>query len=175
MKNNELIFIESAKKLIDENPYVSFMDLLTDHNVIPPLRKKRPPPSYIEQCGYRHDGRGNILRKNGRILKHTTNGGTGKKYKVYHIIVPGYGSEKTNYRDYCIQGHTLIFALHHRRYHRDGYVLDHIDDNPFNNHPDNLIETTYLKNNWHVKEKVGSVINNDNIEHGTLESFFDSF
>ena len=175
MKNNELIFIESAKKLIDENPYISIMDLLAEHNVIPFLRKKRPVPSYIEQCGYRHDGLGNILRKNGKTLKHTTNGGTGKKYKVYHLVVPGYGSEPSNYRNWCIQGHTLIFALHHRRYPRDGYVLDHIDDNPFNNHPDNLIEKTHLENNWHVKEKVNPMINTVNIEYGTLETFFDKF
>ena len=173
----KLKFIELASILLEKDPYISFQDLLTEYNVIPASRKKRPDPSYIEECGYRHDGNGNILRKNGKILRHTTNGGTGKKYKVYHLTVPGFGSESSGGRNYCIQGHTLIFALVHRRWPRDGYVLDHIDDNPFNNHPDNLRELTYLENNWHIKDKVKVekntiVPNKINETQTTLMDFF---
>ena len=146
----KLDFVETAKILLDIDPFISINDLLVEHKVIPRIRLPRPTPDMIEAAGYKHDGMGNIIGQFGRILKGSTNGQTRRNvYKVYNLRIKGYGSEKTGM--WSIAAHTLIFALVHRRWPLDGYVIDHIDNDSFNNHPDNLRETTHFKNNSTIK------------------------
>ena len=152
-------FVEAAKILLENDPFISFGDLLAEHKVIPAIRKTRPPIKFIEESGYRHDGMGNIIGKYGRILKGgwkpSTNGK--QKYTISHLRIPGYGHNGNG--NWTIQEHTLIFALVHRRWPRDGYVIDHIDNDTLNNHPDNLREITHLENNYIVWRETGETEN----------------
>ena len=167
IKIAKLEFIEKAKILLEFNPYISISDLLVEYKVIPPIRKPRPTPDIIEAAGYRHDGRGNFFGKryNGQILKGGTNGkykhikGTlqNQKYKIVTLSIPNFGK-------WACQIHTLIFALHHRRWPRDGYVIDHIDDDRYNNHPDNLRECTPYENNFAIKDAANNI--------ATITNFF---
>ena len=183
MDTNETIkieFIEKAKILLENNPFISINDLLSEHNVIPATRVPRPSPDEIEAAGYRHAGHGNIIGKRfGKILK---GGSKGKKaalsngtkwYKVSNLCIEGYRSTGGKW---SIQTHILVFALVHRRWPRQGYVIDHIDNDTLNNHPDNLRETTHHENNPHIKLKsfnyseTTKKINSES--QGTLEGFF---
>jgi len=165
IKIAKLEFIEKAKILLEINPYISISDLLVEYKVIPPIRKLRPTPDIIEAAGYKHDGMGNILGRRGQIMKAGTNGKyknikgslQNQKYKIVTLSIPNFGL-------WCIQLHTLVFALHHRRYPRDGYVLDHIDDDRFNNHPDNLRECTPYENNFAIKDATNNI--------ATITNFF---
>tara|TARA_Y100000310_G_scaffold40955_1_gene38417 strand:+ start:495 stop:1040 length:546 start_codon:yes stop_codon:yes gene_type:complete len=180
MEIEKLKFIESAKILLEKDPYISFWDLLAEYEIIPPIRQPRPSLEHIEACGYRHDGMGNIIGKSGKILRGSRDGSMrrlesgskryGKDYQIYNIYLPGYGSNGR----WSIQGHTLIFAFVHRRWPRDGYVIDHIDDDPFNNHPDNLREVTHYENHHHIKkaEKNTIVPNKINGTQTNLNQFF---
>ena len=76
-----------------------------------------------------------------------------KDYQVYNLRIKGYGSNG----QWSCQGHTLIFALVHRRWPRDGYHIDHIDDDTYNNHPDNLREITNYENNSFVKMESNTI------------------
>ena len=62
----------------------------------------------------------------------------------------------------------------HRRWPRDGYVIDHIDDDPFNNHPDNLREVTSYENHHHNKNAEKNIIipNKTNGTQTNLNQFF---
>ena len=146
----KLEFIEKAKILLEIDPYISINDLLAEYKVIPSIRLSRPTPDMIEDAGYKHDGKGEIIGKWGRMLKGSTNGKNRPTYyRVYNLRIDGFGSASN--RPWSIAAHTLIFALTHRRWPMDGYVIDHIDDNPLNNHPDNLREVTNRNNNYSVK------------------------
>ena len=165
----KLEFVEKAKDLLEIDPYISISDLLVKYKIIPPIRNPRPTPDIIEAHGYKHDGMGNILSKFGRPLKPTTNGRyknmperlQNEKYKVIALTIPGYGSLNKGVWRWSVQVHTIVFALHHRRWPLDGYHLDHIDDDRYNNHPDNLRECTPHENNYAVKgaEKIGTLTN----------------
>ena len=169
IKTIKLDFVEKAKILLEHDPYISISDLLVEYKIIPPIRNPRPTPDTIEAAGYKHDGIGNILSKAGRILKHTTNGKyknmpehlQNQKYKVISLAIPGYGSCNKGSWRWSVQAHTLVFALHNRRWPMDGYVIDHIDDDRYNNHPDNLRECTPYENNYAVKgvEKIATLTN----------------
>ena len=146
-------FVDAAERLLENDPYISFWDLLAEHKVIPPIRQPRPSPDIIEASGYRHDGNGGLIGKRGNKLKLSGGGGRGGTYKGYNLYIPGYGSlSGARYPLWSIQSHTLIFALVHRRWPRDGYVIDHIDNDPLNNHPDNLREITHYQNNHTIKK-----------------------
>jgi len=156
-------FIAAAKILLEKDPFISFWDLLAEYKVIPAIRQPRPPIDFIESSGYRHDGMGNIIGKAGRILRGSRDGSIKRKkngarsykdYQLYNLRIKGYGSNG----QWACQGHTLIFALVHRRWPRDGYVLDHIDNDTFNNHPNNLREITNYENNSHVKMESKNII-----------------
>ena len=172
IKIAKLEFIEKAKILLEFNPYISISDLLVEYKVIPPIRKPRPTPDIIEAAGYRHDGIGNILSKYGRKLKGTTNGRyknmpeslQNEKYKVITLCIFGYGSLNKGVWRCSYQTHTLVFVLHHRRWPRDGYVIDHIDDDRYNNHPDNLRECTPYENNFAIKDATNNI--------ATITNFF---
>ena len=151
-------FIEKAKILLEHDPFISINDLLAEYKVIPYIRQPRPPLDFIEASGYRHDGMGNLIGKAGRILRGSRDGSIKRKkngarsykdYQLYNLRIKGYGSNGL----WSCQGHTLIFALVHRRWPRDGYVLDHIDNDTFNNHPDNLREITNRENHPSIKNK----------------------
>ena len=152
LKIAKLEFIEKAKNLLKIDPYISINDLLVEFEVIPPTRKKRPTADQIEAAGYKHDGMGNIFSKTGKLMSPTVNGKyknmperlQNSKYKILTISVPNFGT-------FTLQVHRLDFALTHRRLPMDGYVIDHIDDDRFNNHPDNLRECTPFENNYAVK------------------------
>ena len=45
----------------------------------------------------------------------------------------------------------LVFFLKNKNWPKEGMHIDHKDDNPFNNHPDNLIELTVKEN--HAKRR----------------------
>ena len=62
-------FIDAAKTLLKKDPYINFTDLLTEYKVIPPIRQPRPSIELIEASGYRHDGKGNLIGKSGKILR----------------------------------------------------------------------------------------------------------
>jgi|TARA_Y100000310_G_C20222290_1_gene596293 hypothetical protein len=162
-------FVDAAARLLENDPYISFWDLLAEHKVIPPIRGPRPTPKQIEDAGYRHDGKGNIIGKHRRILKGCT--GNKDQYKRHNLRVPGFGRNG----EWTPQEHTLIFALVHRRWPRDGMVIDHIDGDPRNNHPDNLREVTNRENNPHVKRESNTIkpIKTNNINtHTNLLDFF---
>ena len=80
-----------------------------------------------------------------------------QKYKIVTLSIPNFGQ-------WAVQLHTLIFALHHRRWPRDGYVIDHIDDDRYNNHPDNLRECTPYENNFAIKDATNNI--------ATITNFF---
>ena len=176
-------FVEKAKILLKVDPYICISDLLVEHKVIPPIRRPRPTPELIESYGYRHDGIGNILSRSGKIMKGTTNGKyknmpehlQNQKYKIISLSIPGYGTKApyTTQWIWSCQAHTLVFALVHRRYPRDGYVIDHIDDDRFNNHPDNLRECTSYENNYAIKDAEKNDIELNNMNNiATLTNFF---
>jgi len=148
-------FIEAAKILLEHEPFISINDLLAKHKVIKPIRGPRPTPKEIEDAGYRHDGIGNIIGKHGRILKGCTSRNH-DNYKRHNLRIKGFGrkdADRGNRGEWTPQAHILIFALVHRRWPRDGMVIDHIDGNPRNNHPDNLREVTHRENNLWVKKE----------------------
>ena len=155
-------FVDAAERLLENDPYISFWDLLAEHKVIPPIRQPRPSPDIIEASGYKHDGMGNIIGKHGRILKGSTttdsksfHGKPIDPYRRYNLRIKDLGRKdavRGNHGEWTCQAHTLIFALVHRRWPRDGMVIDHIDGDPRNNHPDNLREVTNRENNPHVKK-----------------------
>jgi len=166
--------VRVTSNLIEIDPYISINDILAEHNVIPSIRQPRPTPEEIEAAGYRHDGEGSIIGKSGKILKGSSNGKNRPKwYKISNIHVKGYGSLTTGL--WSVPTHILIFALVHKRWPRDGYVIDHIDDNQFNNHPDNLREITYYENNYIVKlteKDLGVTKTNGNGIQTNLLNFF---
>lgn len=47
----------------------------------------------------------------------------------------------------------LVWLLKHKKWPTDGFNIDHIDDNPLNNRPDNLEEITYIDNQAKRKGK----------------------
>ena len=164
MKNNYPSNIEAAitevirtvTNLFEFNPHISINDLLAEHGVIKPIRGPRPTPEEIEAAGYRHDGIGNIIGKYGRILKGCTTKDRHNPYKQYNLRINGFGRKdaaRGNRGEWTPQAHVLIFALVHRRWPRDGMVIDHIDGDPRNNHPDNLREVTSRENNYANKNK----------------------
>jgi hypothetical protein len=171
----KLEFVKKAENLLKIDPYISINDILAYYKVIPTIRKPRPSPDQIEAAGYKHDGMGNIISKRGKIMSPTVNGKyknmseklQNSKYKIVSIVVPNFGK-------WTIQVHTLVFALTHRRWPRDGYVIDHIDDDRFNNHPDNLREITPRNNNYAVKyaEKNNIKLNKTNRIQTNLNQFF---
>ena len=168
-------FVDAAKRLLENDPYISFWDLLAEHKVIPPIRQPRPSPDIIEASGYRHDGNGNLIGKSGRILTgspKTCNNKYGKKYMNYTIRIRGYGRNGSG--SWSMMGHTLIFGLVHRRWPRDGFVIDHIDNDGLNNHPDNLREITPYENQHYVKKAKKNIIilNKINGTQTTLLDFF---
>ena len=73
IKTIKLDFVETAKVLLEVDPFISISDLLVEHKVIPRIRLPRPTPDMIEAAGYKHDGIGNILSKFGRIMRGSTN------------------------------------------------------------------------------------------------------
>ena len=183
IKTIKLDFVEKAKILLEHDPYISISDLLVEYKIIPPIRNPRPTPDTIEAAGYKHDGIGNILSRRGKILRGTTNGSyknmpqhlQNQKYKILSLSIPGYGSNasKSSQWIWSCQAHTLVFALVYRRYPRDGYVIDHIDDDRFNNHPDNLRECTSYENNYAIKDAEKNDIELNNMNNiATLTNFF---
>ena len=155
-------FIAAAKILLEKDPFISFWDLLAEYGVIKPIRSRRPTPQEIEAAGYRHDGIGNIIGKYGRILKgSTTKDSKVDPYRRYNLRIKGFGrkdADRGNQGEWTPQAHTLIFALVHRRWPRDGMVIDHIDGDPRNNHPDNLREVTNRENSPANKNKEQNTI-----------------
>ena len=149
--------IRVVTNLFEFNPHISINDLLAEHGVIKPIRSPRPTPEEIEAAGYRHDGMGNIIGKRlGRILKGSSGNNPYNPYLKYNLRIKGFGRQdaaRGNYGEWTPQAHTLIFALVHRRWPRDGMVIDHIDGNKQNNHPDNLREVTHQENNPANKNK----------------------
>ena len=116
-------------------------------------------PEEIEAAGYRHDGIGNIIGKHGRILKGCTSRNH-DPYTRHNLRIKGFGRKNAdlyNQGEWTPLAHTLVFALVHRRWPRDGMVIDHIDDDPRNNHPDNLREVTHHVNNPYVKMKSNTI------------------
>ena len=176
----EINFIDAAKILLKKDPYINFTDLLIEYKVIPPIRQPRPSIKLIEASGYRHDGKGNLIGKSGKILRgsrdssiknpETATKRYGKDYITYKLQIPGYGG---NY-GWGIQSHTLIFALVHRRWPRDGYHIDHIDDDTYNNHPDNLREVTPYENQHHINKAKKNIIIPNKI-NGTQTTLLDFF
>jgi hypothetical protein len=150
-------FVRAAKNLLINDPHISINDLLAEHKVIKPIRSPRPTPEEIEAAGYRHDGMGNIIGKRlGRILKGSSGNNPYNPYLKYNLRIKGFGRKdaaRGNYGEWTPQAHTLIFALVHRRWPRDGMVIDHIDGNKQNNHPDNLREVTHQENSPANKNK----------------------
>ena len=149
-------FIAAAKILLEKDPFISFWDLLAEHGVIKPMRMTRPSVEEIEAAGYRHDGIGNIIGKHGRILKGCTTKDSHDPYRRHNLRIKGFGRKdavRGNRGEWTPQAHVLIFALVHRRWPRDGMVIDHIDGNKQNNHPDNLREVTHQENNPANKNK----------------------
>ena len=165
-------FCEIAKQLIDYDPYISLTELLANEGIIPPSRLPRPSPDQIEAAGYRHNGTGKILGKKGGILKGTTNNqgrnfnGKWTEYRIHGLDIKGYGKKQ-----WWVTEHQLVFTLVHRRWARDGYVIDHIDNNPENNHPNNLREVTQHSNNYVIKEKNSLILNGIKTD-GPLSKFF---
>ena len=157
-------FIAAAKILLEKDPFISIQDLLAKHKVIKPIRSPRPSIEEIEAAGYRHDGKGNILGRHGRILKGSTakdNRNHNAKYKNHNLRVKGYGRKdapRYNQGEWTSRAHVLIFAFVHRRWPMDGMLIDHIDGNPGNNHPDNLREVNYDENNHWNKNKEQNII-----------------
>ena len=148
--------VRVVTNLFEFNPHISINDLLAKHGVIKPIRGPRPTPEEIEAAGYRHDGIGNIIGKYGRILKGCTTKDRHNPYKQYNLRINGFGRKdaaRGNRGEWTPQAHVLIFALVHRRWPRDGMVIDHIDGDPRNNHPDNLREVTSRENNYANKNK----------------------
>ena len=167
----EINFIDAAKILLKKDPYINFTDLLTEYKVIPPIRQPRPSIELIEASGYRHDGMGNLIGKwkSKKILKGCRDGSGNHPYIMYKLKIPGYGGRW----GWGIQAHILIFAFVHRRWPRDGYVIDHIDDDPYNNHPDNLREITPYENQHYIKKAKNIIIPNKiNETQTTLLDFF---
>ena len=153
-------FIEAAKILLEHEPFISINDLLAKHKIIKPIRGPRPTPKEIEDAGYRHDGIGNIIGKHGRILKGCTTKDSHDPYRRHNLRIKGFGrkdANRGNQGEWTPQAHTLIFALVHRRWPRDGMVIDHIDGDPRNNHPANLREVTNRENNVHVKMESNTI------------------
>ena len=182
-ENIKIEFIKKAKILLENDPFININDLLSEHNVIPATRVPRPSPDEIEAAGYKHDGHGNIIGKRfGKILKGSSSGkgaalATGTKwYKVSNLNIEGYRS--TSCGTWGVKTHILVFALVHRRWPRQGYVIDHIDNDTLNNHPDNLREITHHENNPHIKLKSFNYSEttkkiNDDDGQGRLDEFFE--
>ena len=149
----KLEFVEKAKDLLEIDPYISISDLLAKHKVIEPVRRPRPTVEEVKICGYYH--REGEIYRNGKKLKPTQHKKTG--YQRYSIYIPNFGSYQPNFGggtwQLVIQAHTLVFLFTHNRYPLDGYVLDHIDGDKTNNHPDNLREVTKYENNDIIKAK----------------------
>ena len=155
-------FITAAKILVEHEPFISIQDLLAKHKVIKPIRRPSPSIEEIEAAGYRQDGKGNIIGKHGRILKGcTTKLDRKNPYKRHNLRIKGYGrkdASRGNQGEWTPQAHVLIFALVHRRWPMDGMLIDHIDGDPRNNHPDNLREVTHDENNHWNKNKEQNII-----------------
>ena len=172
-------FIAAAKILVEHEPFISIQDLLAKHKVIKPTRSPRPSIEEIEAAGYNHDGKGNIIGRHGRILKgSTTNNPESHPYKQYNLHIEGFGRNDRAYPIWTTRAHVLIFAFVHRRWPMDGMLIDHIDGNPRNNHPDNLREVTYIENNYANKNKKQNIIKpiktNSIDTHPNLLDFLDN-
>ena len=177
-------FIRAAKILVEHEPCISIQDLLSKHKVIKPIRAPRPSIEEIEAAGYRHDGKGNIMNRHGRILKGSRakdNRNHNAKYKNHNLRVKGYGRKdapRYNQGEWTSRAHVLIFAFVHRRWPMDGMLIDHIDGDSGNNHPDNLREVNYIENNWKNKLKEQDIIKpiktNSIDTHPNLLDFLDN-
>lgn len=91
--------------------------------------------------GRKHDQKFmELLAKHGRLDEATGNIRFEGMYASVHIDIGWNGTVVS------VPHSHVVWFLKYGRWPRDGYQLDHIDDDPMNNAPENLTEVTHAEN-----------------------------
>lgn len=107
----------------------------------PGFSMRIPIEDYKEQTGIDMSGRQQSIQANGKfVMSGTCHQFVMNTWKPFHEnLLPGLEEWWDKFPA------DLKFLI------RDAVIIDHIDDNGWNNHIDNLQYTTHRDNNWHNK------------------------
>lgn len=124
---------------------------------------------YTEERDCIYKGEHYSVRDNGAIMRHQREGM--RKRKLDGVWSYGMPNFATGYMDFCGERvHRIVATAFHGPAPSDQYIVDHIDTNRQNNHPDNLRWLTKLENilnNEITRKKVELIC-------GSIEAFLEN-